>query len=159
MKRLFDALLRRFGLVRASQRRAELRNLRVHLQLALRVTDPAQFMGAAAGGGQEPSAPDRVPQAVPTFPPAAGSPRTGGSLSPRSPARGAFYSEASVPPKQWFNARELAERCLPGMPETERGIQIKAEREHWTFRKHRGLGGGRDYHIRNLPSSVREALQ
>lgn len=96
MKRLFDALLRRFGLVRASQRRAELRNLRVHLQLALRVTDPAQCMGTAAGGGQEPSAPDRVPQAVPTFPPAAGSPRTGGSLSSRATAREVSYTGTTL---------------------------------------------------------------
>jgi len=39
---------------------------------------------------------------------------------------------------RWYTARELAEMRLPGMPGSERGVQIRAKRESWTGRKRPG---------------------
>ncbi len=52
--------------------------------------------------------------------------------------------------KAYLTARELAEMCLPSMPESERAFQIRADREGWAFRKRDGRGGGREYCVKSL---------
>jgi hypothetical protein len=44
------------------------------------------------------------------------------------------------------------------MPGTERGIQIRAEKETWRSRPRSGRGGGREYHLSSLPAQARNAL-
>jgi putative transposase len=58
--------------------------------------------------------------------------------------------------KEWYSAKELA--GLPGMPGTDRAIQIKAEKNNWPSRPRAGRGGGREYHISALPADTRIAL-
>lgn len=60
--------------------------------------------------------------------------------------------------KSHFTARDLAGLPVAGWPTTERAIQIKAEREGWTWRKRAGRGGGREYDIRALPLEAQRAL-
>ncbi|MRR33186.1 transposase [bacterium] len=55
-----------------------------------------------------------------------------------------------------YTARELA--GLPGMPNSERGVQKLAERESWPFQKRAGRGGGREYPITALPAETRDHL-
>lgn len=59
--------------------------------------------------------------------------------------------------KEWLSAREIANEALPNMPDTERGIQLFAEREGWSeipscARSRKGRGGGLEYHYRLLPT-------
>ncbi|MGY5789090.1 transposase len=59
--------------------------------------------------------------------------------------------------KEWLTAREIAEQQLPTMPDSERGVQIYADRECWNHhpsyaRARAGRGGGSEYHFRILPS-------
>ncbi len=61
-----------------------------------------------------------------------------------------------IPHKTHFTAKELA--GLPGMPSTERAIQIMAKREKWPFQKRSGRGGGREYPLSCLPPETRAAL-
>ena len=56
---------------------------------------------------------------------------------------------------EWFTAKELA--GMPGMPGTERAIQISAKRHNWPFRKRSGRGGGREYPLSCLPPETQEA--
>jgi len=58
--------------------------------------------------------------------------------------------------KSWFNSSELA--GLPGLPSSSRAILLKAKRENWKWRKHKGLGGGKDFHYTALPDEARAAL-
>ncbi|SDH90210.1 Mu transposase C-terminal domain-containing protein [Roseospirillum parvum] len=58
----------------------------------------------------------------------------------------------------WFSAAELASLALPGLPGTERGIQLCAARESWPHRPRQGRGGGREYPISALPAKARAAL-
>jgi putative transposase len=58
----------------------------------------------------------------------------------------------------WFAAAELAQMALPGMPGTDRAIQLRAGREAWQYRDRQGRGGGREYHISALPLAAREAI-
>jgi len=58
----------------------------------------------------------------------------------------------------WYSAKELADLKLLELPATERAIQIKAIREDWKSRPREGRGGGKEYHISNLPVSAREEL-
>ncbi|HJW81990.1 MAG TPA: transposase domain-containing protein [Acidiferrobacterales bacterium] len=58
--------------------------------------------------------------------------------------------------KEWFSAAELA--GLPGMPGTERAIQISAKKNGWQSRPRAGRGGGREYHISALPPNTQAAL-
>lgn len=57
--------------------------------------------------------------------------------------------------KEWLTAREIAEAGLDGLPQTERGIQLRAEREGWdahpTMVRRTDRGGGNAYHFRLLP--------
>lgn len=59
--------------------------------------------------------------------------------------------------KAWLTAQEIAAEALPGLPATERAIQIMADREGWNLdvfraRKRVGRGGGMEYSIGLLPS-------
>ena len=59
--------------------------------------------------------------------------------------------------KEWLTAREIVAERLPGLPATERALQIMADREGWNLdvfraRKRTGRGGGMEYHIGLLPS-------
>lgn len=59
--------------------------------------------------------------------------------------------------KEWLTAQEIAGERLPGLPATERALQLMAEREGWNLdvfraRKRAGRGGGMEYHIGLLPS-------
>ncbi len=56
-------------------------------------------------------------------------------------------------PKEWFGAAELA--GSPGMPGTERAIQIAAKKNDWLSRPRSGRGGGREYHVSSLPAVTR----
>lgn len=61
----------------------------------------------------------------------------------------------------WFNAAELAELKLPGLPGTKRKINELAEAQRWVmrsdaagrplYRKRAGRGGGYEYHVALLP--------
>ena len=61
--------------------------------------------------------------------------------------------------KQYFTANEYAEAHLPGLPSTESGVIRFARREHWEAQQRMGKGGGYEYHISNLPSEARKALE
>lgn len=57
--------------------------------------------------------------------------------------------------RNWYSARELA--GLPGMPGTERAIQLRAKREHW---EGQGRLGSKaiEYHFSALPKETQAAL-
>ncbi len=59
-------------------------------------------------------------------------------------------------PRNHYTAKELA--GLPGMPNSERGIQKLADRESWPFQKRAGRGGGREYPLTALPEETRNRL-
>lgn len=64
--------------------------------------------------------------------------------------------------KHWLTAREIAAEKLPDMPDTERGMQLLADREAWNShptyaRKRQGRGGGMEYHYRILPTLAQVA--
>lgn len=60
--------------------------------------------------------------------------------------------------KEWFTARELAEQGLAGLPTTIMGVLKKAEREEWRSRDRMASGGGKEYHISNLPDKTQMEL-
>ena len=60
--------------------------------------------------------------------------------------------------KEWLTAQEIAELKLPGLPTAHKNILAKAKAEHWESRPREGRGGGREYHIRNLPPAARTEL-
>ncbi|WP_413206753.1 Mu transposase C-terminal domain-containing protein [Rhodospirillum sp. A1_3_36] len=57
--------------------------------------------------------------------------------------------------KDWFSAAELVELGLPGLPGTERAIQLRASRESWPHRARAAKGGGREYPLAALPEEAR----
>jgi len=57
--------------------------------------------------------------------------------------------------KVWYSTTELA--GLPGIPGTDRGIRIAAQRENWKSQK-RAKGKGLEYHIESLPEQTRAHL-
>jgi len=63
--------------------------------------------------------------------------------------------------KLWLSAAEIAAQALPGMPATERGVQLLAQRNNWNgvdlTRPRAGRGGGTEYHIKLLPAEARAA--
>ncbi|MBN9471702.1 MAG: transposase [Bosea sp.] len=64
--------------------------------------------------------------------------------------------------KLWLTSSEIADLALPGIPETDRGIRMLAEREDWTrfsalCRQRSGRGGGLEYHVNLLPVVARVA--
>ncbi|MDT8422093.1 MAG: DNA-binding protein [Desulfuromonadales bacterium] len=56
-----------------------------------------------------------------------------------------------------YTAKELADLSLPGLPASERGIQIKAKREDWEGRKREGTKAT-EYPLSALPKETRLAL-
>lgn len=60
--------------------------------------------------------------------------------------------------KTHYSCAELAAMKLPGLPTTERAIQITAARESWPKIKRSGRGGGWEYPATCLPNSARNAL-
>ena len=60
--------------------------------------------------------------------------------------------------KEWLTALEIADLKLANLPGTERSIRRIADKEHWESRPREGRGGGREYHIRNLPAAARTEL-
>lgn len=68
--------------------------------------------------------------------------------------------------QEWFSASELAAMSLPGIPNTARGINMKAERETWAepgqkgvwWRERSGRGAGVEYHLSVLPLATQAKL-
>lgn len=64
--------------------------------------------------------------------------------------------------KEWFTPREIAEAKLPGMPETEQGIRLRAtqwrQETPQLCRDRSASGGGREYHRDLLPLAARREL-
>ncbi len=60
------------------------------------------------------------------------------------------------PRRDWYSAQDLA--GMPGMPGTDRGVRIAADRAGWTSRK-RHAGKGLEYAFGDLPAETRRALQ
>lgn len=66
--------------------------------------------------------------------------------------------------KEWLTAREIAAEALPGLPATERGVQMLADRMNWPTsmsyaREREGRGGGIEYHVALLPTEARLAYE
>lgn len=64
--------------------------------------------------------------------------------------------------KEWYTAAELAEAKLPGLPQSQRGINMFIEktgaRSTGMARQRAGQGGGFEYHYRVLPDVARQKL-
>ena len=58
--------------------------------------------------------------------------------------------------KFWYSVSELV--GLPGLPLTDRAIQIRAKREGWEHRPRQGRGGGKEYAIHSLPAETQAFL-
>ncbi len=58
--------------------------------------------------------------------------------------------------KEYYSAKELA--GMPGMPGTERAVQMRAQKDSGQSRPRQGKGGGREYHISSLPDDTRAAI-
>ncbi len=64
--------------------------------------------------------------------------------------------------KLWLTSSEIADLALPGLPGTDRGVRMLAEREDWErfsalCRQRSGRGGGLEYHVNLLPVAARIA--
>lgn len=55
-----------------------------------------------------------------------------------------------------YTAKQLA--GIPGMPTSERGVQIMAQRDSWPAVKRSGRGGGKAYPLSSLPPETRQEL-
>jgi len=68
--------------------------------------------------------------------------------------------------REWFSGAELAAESLPGMPKSERGWTLRAQREGWIaadregsgWQPRKGRGGGLEFHISNLTEDQQAAL-
>ncbi len=68
--------------------------------------------------------------------------------------------------REWFSGAELAAESLPGMPASERGWTLRAQRDGWIaadregsgWRPRKGRGGGLEFHISNLTEDQQAAL-
>ncbi len=58
--------------------------------------------------------------------------------------------------KSWYSASEL--KGLPGLPQTERAIQLRAQRENWKHQPRPGKGGGKEYALKSLPQITQDHL-
>ncbi len=84
------------------------------------------------------------------------------SIAPENPTKTAGLLGRVRSMKEWLTAAEIAAEKLPYMPETERAIQLHAEREGWNehpalVRKRAGRGGGFEYNYRILPTLAQVA--
>ena len=65
-------------------------------------------------------------------------------------------------PDIWLTAIEIADMALPGLPTSERGVQVLADRAGWNgtaqSRPRTGRGGGREYAISLLPVEAQRRL-
>lgn len=66
--------------------------------------------------------------------------------------------------KLWLTPSEIADLALPGLPNTDRGVRMLAEREDWAgfgqlCRPRAGRGGGIEYHVNLLPIAARVAYR
>lgn len=65
--------------------------------------------------------------------------------------------------KTQFPAAELAALRLEGLPSTEKGIRLRADRDNWAYAEVAGKGGRngtrREYLLSALPADVRKAIQ
>lgn len=69
----------------------------------------------------------------------------------------------------WLSAAEIADRNLPGLPTTARGIALRAKEEGWQnavtasgqslARRRKGRGGGIEFHVDALPSAAQARLK
>ncbi|WP_321532303.1 Mu transposase C-terminal domain-containing protein [uncultured Desulfuromonas sp.] len=59
--------------------------------------------------------------------------------------------------KDWFTAKELADRAIDSLPKTESGMKRRADRDGWDSRKRSG-SKALEYHISSLPDAVQSAL-
>lgn len=74
--------------------------------------------------------------------------------------------DASMQPREWFSAAELAALALPGMPATKGKLIDMAKRQEWQraawegthWRQRAGRGGGVEYHLAVLPMVARAKL-
>ncbi|MDI4666736.1 hypothetical protein K9U40_20780 [Xanthobacter autotrophicus] len=72
--------------------------------------------------------------------------------------------------QEWWSPADLVALGLPGLPTTDRAIQIMADRKGWrtgpqypdnekgVWRRRAGRGGGYEYRIDVLPIAARSAL-
>ncbi|QOF67311.1 Mu transposase C-terminal domain-containing protein [Actinobacillus sp. GY-402] len=60
--------------------------------------------------------------------------------------------------KTHYSAKELSILKLSILPSSERRILEKAKREHWSFRKRNGRGGGVEFDFVGLPQAVQAEL-
>ncbi len=68
--------------------------------------------------------------------------------------------------QEWFSVAELVAAQLPGLPNTQRGLSMKADREGWAepgqkgvwWRDRQGRGGGIEYHLSVLPFEAQARL-
>ena len=60
--------------------------------------------------------------------------------------------------KTYYSAAELAARQLPGLPTTERGIRLAADREGWAARR-KSKGKGNEYALSSLPLPAQNELK
>lgn len=54
-----------------------------------------------------------------------------------------------------LSAHEIAALALDGLPETKRGVQLRAEKSEWSYIVRQGRGGGRLYAVADLPEAAR----
>ena len=61
--------------------------------------------------------------------------------------------------KLWLSTAEIAAQALPGLPTSRRGIQFYLDRNARAglARPRAGRGGGKEYHIKLLPTEARAA--
>lgn len=61
--------------------------------------------------------------------------------------------------QEWYDAAELAELRLPGLPHAKSAITRKATKENWERRQiNSGSGKRHAYHVTNLPARAFDAL-
>ncbi|MCA1972082.1 MAG: Mu transposase C-terminal domain-containing protein [Caenispirillum sp.] len=60
--------------------------------------------------------------------------------------------------REWYTAAELAALALPGLPASERGMRMRADRDGWLYRERQGRGGGREFHVSGLPAVAKTKL-